>query len=324
MNMVNKVCSAVMLLSSSLVVSASGYFPHRDSDISHFENSHLQQSSIEVVATSGANWKKYSTFLEQENQWVWSSDYSNRIYWLSSEGYAELLVDFDDPVGTQYRTNVDGCSDVVELTSKNKIVSTPAGQFNDVVQLSFRGYCRDSGLMTASFVQGVGLVKWRSLSIAGEVESFLTTAVIDNVSYPIIEGLQISSEIESGLFNLNQKRYASAYFNLENKSQSAVDITFNSGQKFDIEIVNEYGNVVNRWSHKRMFTEAIETLAIAAGESLKLGGYVELKTFDGFSLHNGNYHLRVILTGRENSWQGVANQSRYQMEVPFTVTYQDE
>lgn len=324
MNMANKFCSAIVLLSGCAATTASDYFPHKDSDVSHFQNSYLQQSDIEIVATSGTNWKKYSSFLEQQNQWVWTNNYSNKVYWLSEEGYAELLVDFDDAVGTQYPVNVDGCTDLVEIQNKNKTLTTPAGKFEKVVQLVFIGHCRDGGLLNAWFVEGVGLIKWQSQSIAGPVDYYLTDATIGDANYPVIEGLQISSEIESGLFNLNQKAFASAYMTIVNKNQTAIDLTFNSGQKFEIEILNEGGTVVNRWSDKRMFTEAIETLSILPSEKIRLGGAIELKNFNNFSLHNGDYRLRIMLKGRDDSWQSYANKSAYQMEVPFTVTYESD
>jgi uncharacterized protein YndB with AHSA1/START domain len=58
---------------------------------------------------------------------------------------------------------------------------------------------------------------------------------------------------------------------VENAGESAVDLTFTSGQQFDI-VVTDDGEAVWRWSDGRMFTQAIEELTLEPGDELSFNG----------------------------------------------------
>jgi hypothetical protein len=58
---------------------------------------------------------------------------------------------------------------------------------------------------------------------------------------------------------------------VENSGDSAVDLTFMSGKKFDVAVTDD-GEEVWRWSHGRMFTQAIEEMSLKPGEELSFSG----------------------------------------------------
>ena len=321
MNRLSKFFGSISILAMSFSAMGNNFFPHQGTDTSHFKNDHGEISAINIVETSGSNWKKYSSYLGQQNQWIWNSESSTAVYWLNLDGEVELLVDFDDPDGTEYAVNIDGCTDYAILERNSSSVSTPAGQFQNIVKLSFRGHCRDFGLLSASFVEGVGLVQWQTDSLVGPNYHKLTRATIDGVDYPLISGLQILSEIESGVFDLSEKSTAFAYLRLENGSDSPVELTFLSGQRFEIEIVSDTGEILNRWSNDKYFTQMVESITLEPGSITRFGDVIDLTTRDGFPLHNGDYRLRISLKGFDASWQSGGSQNTFMIESPFKVAH---
>ena len=321
MNALAKITS-VLLLSTSFASSSNDYFPHNDNDISRFKNNYEQKTDIQVTALYGSNWKQYSNYLGQQDQWIWTSDNSQQVYWLNNNGDVDLLIDFDDPIGTEYSVDIDGCTDYAKLQNKQTPLNTALAHFERVLQIEFTGHCRDGGLLSASFVEGVGLVQWQTQSIAGPVSHDLYNASIQGVDYPKLHGLQVSTQMDSGLFDLNKKTHAAAFILIQNNNESDINLTFNSGQKFEIEILDEQSNIVNRWSNNRLFTEAIQTVSIAPNTSMKFGDFMPLTNINGSPLHFGNYRLRIKLKGRDDNWQSNNDSNTYQIETPFSVTYE--
>jgi Intracellular proteinase inhibitor len=93
-------------------------------------------------------------------------------------------------------------------------------------------------------------------------------------------------------------------FDVTNTGQTAVDLTFSSGQKGEV-ILNQGAAEKYRWSEGKAFTEAIETVTLAPGKSLS----VVLN--DTLSVPPGDYNLFASVTasaggtGSANPLQGV-------------------
>ncbi|TQV88394.1 BsuPI-related putative proteinase inhibitor [Aliikangiella coralliicola] len=307
---------AFVAATASFASWSNDYVPHNESDYSTFKNSYNQTTTLEVKEQYGSHWKKYSNYLGKESQWIWSSQNSQQVYWFSDSGVAELLVDFDDPVGTEYQVSIDACSDTAKLVNKRSLLSTPAGHFSDVSMLTFSGACADAGLLNAWFVPKVGLVQWQEQSIAGPVTFSLVDAKINGIQYPVMRGLQISSQMESGSFNLNKKDRVAAFIDLTNPTSNAFDLTFNSGQRFDIELYNEHGEMVNCWSDNRVFIQMMQTISLNPGETQRFGDYIELRDFSGERLDEGAYKLRIEVKGYSQNTVN-AKAIMYAVEVPL-------
>ncbi|MCF6149443.1 MAG: hypothetical protein E3K37_12390 [Candidatus Kuenenia sp.] len=86
------------------------------------------------------------------------------------------------------------------------------------------------------------------------------------------------------------------YLIITNNTGRDLTYTFNSGQLFEIEIIDSEGNVVSLWSRDKAFTEAIQMLILRQGESWKFGGEVELATEKGEALPAGNYTIVIEMT----------------------------
>jgi hypothetical protein len=54
---------------------------------------------------------------------------------------------------------------------------------------------------------------------------------------------------------------------LRNSQPGPISLTFNSGQLYDLELRNEAGDVVFRWSNGRLFSQIVQTIAFQPGET---------------------------------------------------------
>jgi hypothetical protein len=57
-------------------------------------------------------------------------------------------------------------------------------------------------------------------------------------------------------------------FNVMNASASKIEVQFPSGQTHDLVVLDESGREVWRWSASRMFTQALQTKQLDAGETI--------------------------------------------------------
>ena len=57
-------------------------------------------------------------------------------------------------------------------------------------------------------------------------------------------------------------------FNVMNASASKIEVRFASGQTHEFVVLDERGREVWRWSAERMFTQALQTKQLDAGESI--------------------------------------------------------
>ncbi|NVJ51251.1 MAG: hypothetical protein HWE11_12750 [Gammaproteobacteria bacterium] len=315
MNTLSKVFLLGSLSVASTLVFANDYLPMTAEDSKSFSNN----LNTEVVETYGRGWKKYTTYMGRSNQWVWSSDSSSQVFWFNDNGETELLVDFNAPVGTQYNVAIDDCTTAATIADKDYSVSTTAGQFNGAVQLTFNGQCPDAGLAEAVFAPGVGLVAYAYQSIAGPVMVELTQAKVAGVTFPMFHGISVTSEMPSGRILTNQQDSVAAYLTLENHSNSVETFQFNSGQTFDIEILDVNGNRVNLWSANKRFTMALQTIELQPGATHRFGGEIDLVDFAGNTLDVGSYVIRVMITGSNHPQASAFSPVQYVVSAPLYI-----
>jgi hypothetical protein len=99
---------------------------------------------------------------------------------------------------------------------------------------------------------------------------------------------------------------------VENTGNTAITVPFNSGQKYDFEVLQE-GKLLWNWAHDRMFTQALTSTSIAAGESLTYNTRWNLRDNNGRMVQPGRYMVRAILTTAFQRPQIMAEQ-RFEVE----------
>lgn len=86
-----------------------------------------------------------------------------------------------------------------------------------------------------------------------------------------------------------------ATMTVQNVSPAAQKLTFSSGQKYDFVIRDAKGGEIKRWSADMMFTQALEDLAMAAGQQQPYKEVMNLGE-PGKPLPLGGYTLEGIFT----------------------------
>lgn len=82
-------------------------------------------------------------------------------------------------------------------------------------------------------------------------------------------------------------------FELFNHSTYRKDITFSSGQQFELTIQNEKGNNVYKYSDGKYFTQALIEKSIEPGQALKWQNIWDMKDKDGKLVAEGNYVAKI-------------------------------
>ena len=297
MNTLSKFVFGVSVAAVAFTASAQSYTMNSPADYRSYKNSHGEVVNVGIVDSSSANWKQYSSYFGQDNQWLWVSNDGQRVYWINESGELNLLFDAEDPLGTEYSVSIDGCTDRAVLAEKSATTTTSAGIFNNALRLDFLGDCYDAGLESAWFVPSIGLVKWTQDSILGSVEFELEHAKVGNMTLPNQGGIELSAQFPSAPVFLNQQQTVEATITLINHSEETIRLDFTSGQTFEIYLYDDNDQLVTLWSKDRMFTQALHSIEIKPGGAERFGGELELSDLDGETLDIGTYKLKVEVKG---------------------------
>ena len=297
MNIYQKITLGLSTVLLSGTAAANNFVMTSPADYRSYKSSQGEVVSVGIIETMGANWKQYSSFFGQQNQWLWVSNNGNQVYWLNESQELEMLLDSSDPVGTEYQVNIDGCTDKAVLSNKEASLLSAAGDFNDLVKLDFSGYCFDAGLKSAWFSPEVGLVKWTQDSVLGVVEFELEHAKVEGMTLPNQSGIELSAQFPIETVMLNQQKSVEASITLANHSSQTLTLDFTSGQTFEIYLYDDQDKLVTLWSSDRMFTQALHSMEIKPGEAERFGGELELKDLDGQPLDIGSYKIKIEIKG---------------------------
>ncbi|MBL8173748.1 MAG: hypothetical protein JNK48_03710 [Bryobacterales bacterium] len=171
-------------------------------------------------------------------------------------------VAFGANTGEAFLSEIDDCNPAAVIQSRNADLRSPLGDFREAaLRVGYSpGRCADAGLISETYLPYVGLAQRRMSNIAGEV--------VWDLVYARLGGFTVFSEAERSFqASLNASRFGAndpiaVRMTLRNTSGTPWELTFPSGQDFDVAIRNEKGDEVYRWSSGRAFTLAIRTLRI--------------------------------------------------------------
>ncbi|MBD3654039.1 BsuPI-related putative proteinase inhibitor [Kangiella sp.] len=291
MNTQNNIIRIFFATSILVVSTAKASEVDSFNDYKEFISNHGQSKTIALSDRFGSQWKQVSNYLGKDMMWLKTSDTS--ISALSQQSRSVKLVNFNDPVGASYSVNLDSCTQSATVAVKSQSMTTLATTFDSVVRVDFDGFCNDAGLISAWFSQDAGLIKWSEQTIAGVVDYELEYAKLAGMNYPAYEGIEVSANFPAETVMLNEVDSVEAYITLTNQTSEPVELTFNSGQLFDIYIYDRNDQLVQQWSKGRMFTQAFQTITLEPGQKKRFGDSIELKDLEGNQLDIGSYKLKI-------------------------------
>ncbi|HZD60166.1 MAG TPA: BsuPI-related putative proteinase inhibitor [Anaerolineae bacterium] len=113
----------------------------------------------------------------------------------------------------------------------------------------------------------------------------------------LIDHFKISLHLPSKQVTLGDR--LSFELSVENVSSEPRELSFNSGQKFDVWVKDESGREVWRWSHDRMFTQMFETVAIKPNKRISYTVDWPLVNVSGEPVSPGDYHVFTNVVAQE-------------------------
>jgi len=97
------------------------------------------------------------------------------------------------------------------------------------------------------------------------------------------------------------------------------DITFSSGQQFELTITDESGKEVYRYSDGRFFTMALILKTINPGESLKWQDEWDMTDKDGNRLTSGNYKAVITILAYPDEGGEKLDESQFTATIDFSL-----
>ncbi len=209
------------------------------------------------------------TWLRQdESGTLWALDAAtgkeNRWYW------------FFAAEGESFDTSAMPCSPRATMASRNYRYEGPAGAFPDSLRITYpTGACADAGLAEEVFYQWTGLMRRTETTIGGPRTYDLIYARTGGVTVISEPELHFSLSLDKSVYTANlmppidpnvSVPRMTARLTLRNTTDQPVALTFPTGQRYDLEIKDERGNVVYRWSDGKAFTQMFGEEQFGPGE----------------------------------------------------------
>ena len=323
---------AIMFCVSAVIcgskAEAGEFMPWQKGDSATFVDSFNNSSLVQIEGQIG-EWVRLSNFAGFGPLWINASSDDEKVYLRTGDRKSkQLFVDFDEPVGTENVVDIQPCNKgKVVIRDKNVEVDTPAGKFEGAVLLGFETNCADGGVLSAWFVPSVGPVRWESSNITGVVTSEMINAEIGDVELPL--GLIVNASLPNPVIVIDMEPSVGpdrpvpvvrAFMTIKNNTGNNLTYIFNSGQQFEISLINDEGVVVSRWSRGMAFTEAIETRVLNDGQTWSFGGPVELSSDDGSIVPGRNYTIRIEMTSAPNADSAhEPGGERIGVEIPVSI-----
>lgn len=165
--------------------------------------------------------------------------------------------------GASFPAALDPCVETGTIVSHAAKVSTAAGQFENAVEVVYRGPCADAGVTRQFFVPDLGLVLHVETSFTGPRDYEL---VYYQAGGRGAAGPEIAFTVALDGTRYSPNSVLGARLTLRSTSPLPLLLVYPSGQTYDLKITNEKGEVVYQWSAGRAFTMIYGTENFGPGE----------------------------------------------------------
>ncbi|MEM9103768.1 MAG: BsuPI-related putative proteinase inhibitor [Pseudomonadota bacterium] len=291
-----------ILLLLSFNVLANDYVTYQTNDNATFKRLAIEQDlpykeTTLIIEQADTVWKQWNSFFGKGEKWVAATDANEIFLWNEWYG-AELLVDFDDAVGTEYINHATSCSSGTRISEKNIDLEINDFVYRNVIRLDFHSICDGGGLASVWFAPKVGVIQWLETypgySLMAEYYT-LISANIDQVDYPLETKLTFSSEFPKPFLSVSTKNL-NVETQLINESDLDLTIYYSNGQEFEIELLTMDNISIQKWSDDVRFLLGEHEIILKRGEMRNFGGSLDLQKND-VSLSTGQYKVRMTLLG---------------------------
>lgn len=207
------------------------------------------------------------------------------------------------PVGSTFPTSIDDCTTTGTIAARDAAVKVPAGAFENVVHVRYRGNCADAGTTQQFFAPNVGIVSTEESNFAGPVKFDLAYYRVGSATGGSQE-VGFTVALDSPAYS--QGGTLRARLTLRSSAPDPIQLHFPSGQSFELKIYDASGTAVDTWSKDKLFPMIIRDEAFGPGEKT----FAVTMPLQG-SLGPGRYTVEGYLT---------SNPVMYLGRVTFEIT----
>ena len=320
-------CVGILLVSCSLLAAGPDYFPLHPGNQWVYRCTGLCAEPLSVIGISrmefvAGKWYSLLDGFSGKQSWL-RQDEDGTVWALNTvTGSENLWYKFGTPEGGSYETSIDPCSRRATMASRAYRYEGPAGKFPETLQVTYPlGPCADAGLTEEIFFQWTGLMRRAETTIAGQRTYDLVYARTGGVTVISQPELQFSLSLDRTIYTANLMPPVdpdlsipkmTARLTLRNTTDKPITLQFASGQRYDLELRNEKGEVVYRWSDDKAFTMSLGQEVIGPGERDYVI-IVPLRDKQAKPLAPGKY----TATG----WITTSGQQPYKASVGFEIRY---
>ena len=165
--------------------------------------------------------------------------------------------------GQDARIQFDSCTNGMRIDSTEAKIATPAREWTNAVRIIFSQSCADAGMTALYLVPGVGPVAYEKSSLAGPIQFELTYSRTGPVAAEAPQ-TAFTVALDAPRYHAAEVLYLKARLTV--RSAQPITLTFPSGQRFDLRIWNDRGEIVYTWSADKLFPQVITQEEVGPGE----------------------------------------------------------
>lgn len=243
---------------------AQEYFPIQPGNEWVFRGSRFHETRIVSVGDSaifdGQTYYSVTGFTS-ERHWLRNPGDGSVLEYDTNTMRSRPFLSLQYAEGQTFPVHLPPCNQQAVIAGKGKALTTPAGDFADVVEVRYPNpTCADAGIEEDHFAANVGPVKRVTTSFAGPVTLELVYAKVGGVVT-----LAPAAESAFGIGVVPPAGANDALFvrlTLKNGGAEPVVLDYRSGQEFDFRIRNAAGDVIYVWSSDKLFPAMIQTIRV--------------------------------------------------------------
>jgi hypothetical protein len=178
------------------------------------------------------------------------------VYLDEETGQELLLIDFE-PSGTRWwPAPLRTCQQEGQTQRDGAVYEGAPGPFFDVLEIHYRSMnCGDTGTQLEQFTENIGMLRRVVSSIAGPREYNLVYAKVGAILIEASQHSRFTLTVVPG----TTPHTLAAVLRLQTNSQFGVTLPYTTAQEYEVELLNEQGTVVWRWSDGQFFIETPHT-----------------------------------------------------------------
>jgi hypothetical protein len=203
-----------------------------------------------------------------KDYWVRTVD-GSRVVARDPDGSPEekLWYDFAAPENQEYSTSVHPCNVTAEIASRKFDYSGPLGHYS-ALQIKYPATtCNLQGLVEEIFLPSIGLARRVDL-VPGDRTYDLIFALVGGAAFTPQSEISFALALDRAVYSIGAPGVVpviTARISLKNTTPDALRLTL-PANPYDLEIKNERGEIVYRWSDGKIFPLVLTELDLSPGE----------------------------------------------------------